>query len=57
MGHRHYFFGNRHSYDGVQRTARPTKFGTWAVSRSKRNRGLSWTFGLVRILRLFGGVF
>jgi len=26
------------NYDGVQRTARPTKFGSWTVSRSGRNR-------------------
>jgi len=26
MGHRHYFFGVRHSYDGGQGTACPTKF-------------------------------
>jgi len=27
IGHRHDFSGSRHSYDGVQRTARPAKFG------------------------------
>ena len=37
MGHRHYFLGNRHCDDGVQRTGRPTEFGSWPVSRSERN--------------------
>jgi len=41
MGHRHYCSGNRRSYDGVQRTARPTQFGSWVVSRSGWNRDLS----------------
>jgi hypothetical protein len=36
MSHRYYFFGHRHSYDGVQGTGRPTQFGSWAVSRSER---------------------
>ena len=37
IGHRHYYFIYWHSYDGVQRTARPTQFGSWAVRRSKGN--------------------
>ena len=37
----------RHSYDGVQRTARPTKFGSWPVSRSEGNRELSMILFLV----------
>jgi len=41
IGHRHYSFGVRHSFDGVQRTARPNKFGSWVVSRSEWNREFS----------------
>ena len=40
-GHHYYSFGVRHSYDGVQRTARPTQFGSGEVSRSEWSRGLS----------------
>ena len=46
-GHHYYSFGVRHSYDGVQRTARPTKFGSWPVSRSEGNRELSMILFLV----------
>jgi hypothetical protein len=41
IGSRHNFMILRHSYDGVQRTARPTNFGSWTVSRSGGNTELS----------------
>jgi len=34
VGHRYYSLGSRHCYDGVLRTARRTKFGSSAMSRS-----------------------
>jgi len=40
MGNRRYYFDLWRSYDGVQGTARPTKFSSWAVSWSERNREL-----------------
>jgi hypothetical protein len=43
IGYRHYSFGLRHSYDGVQRTARPANFGSWSASRSEGKRGFRAT--------------
>ena len=37
IGRRDYFFGDWHTYDGVQRTARPTKFGSWVMGSSDRS--------------------
>ena len=34
---RYYSCGVRHSYDGVQRTARPTKFGSRVMGSSDRS--------------------
>jgi hypothetical protein len=48
MGHRHYLFGSRHTYDGVHRTARPTNFGSWPESKSKSSAG--------SVLQTFGGL-
>jgi hypothetical protein len=38
IGNGQYSFVLRHSYDGVQRTAGPTNFGSWPVSRFEWNR-------------------